>query len=481
MHYSNICSEEQGENFFKKGLEAYRNKNYYEALNCFNNAINSNYRKKEYSMYKGFCYFELEQYSKTINYFKKLVREHFDVLMFFYIGFSQYNLGKFDDALTNIQFALKRTDDNIPSIIIDKAKECERNIFNGLTPSVNNDSNVIENPISINGKPNLITGLYEGIELYNNDKIEEALDIFNELLKNNEKDYNLWLYKGQALMRLNKKEESLKCFEESLKIKENPKALKYKKLLLSFRENSNPKKYNSLDSNNEKIDISSKISINDDVQFSELFYEGIELYEYRRYDDALKIFNELLKTNENNYELWLYKGKVFARLNEDEEALKCFERSINLHENYEALMYKSLILSFCKDSSAKIYIDKAMKIFNIEEKSLKEYNKLLNNKALVYRRLDSNVNKKNHIYTSLNSNQKYKRDPIPGALRHEVFKRDGYRCVECGATNKETTLHVDHILPVSQGGTNEISNLQTLCQKCNLAKSNRHWKGPQRY
>ena len=74
-----------------------------------------------------------------------------------------------------------------------------------------------------------------------------------------------------------------------------------------------------------------------------------------------------------------------------------------------------------------------------------------------------------------------RREPIPARLRHEVFRRDGYRCRECGATNKETTLHVDHILPVSQGGTNEISNLQTLCQKCNLAKSNRHWKGPQRY
>ncbi|MBZ2166988.1 HNH endonuclease [Methanobacterium spitsbergense] len=69
------------------------------------------------------------------------------------------------------------------------------------------------------------------------------------------------------------------------------------------------------------------------------------------------------------------------------------------------------------------------------------------------------------------------RDPIPPAIRHEVFKRDNYRCLECGKTNKETTLHLDHIRPVTQGGSDELDNLQTLCETCNIAKSNRAWKG----
>lgn len=70
-----------------------------------------------------------------------------------------------------------------------------------------------------------------------------------------------------------------------------------------------------------------------------------------------------------------------------------------------------------------------------------------------------------------------KRDPIESRLRHEVFKRDNYKCVECGKTKEQTTLHCDHILPVAQGGSDELDNLQTLCQSCNLAKSNRKWKG----
>ena len=69
------------------------------------------------------------------------------------------------------------------------------------------------------------------------------------------------------------------------------------------------------------------------------------------------------------------------------------------------------------------------------------------------------------------------RQPIPRKLRHEVFQRDGYRCRECGATNKQTRLHVDHIVPVARGGTNELSNLQTLCEECNRAKYTDEWVG----
>ncbi len=70
-----------------------------------------------------------------------------------------------------------------------------------------------------------------------------------------------------------------------------------------------------------------------------------------------------------------------------------------------------------------------------------------------------------------------KRTPIDSRLRHEVFKRDGYKCIECGATNKEKTLHCDHIIPVAQGGSDELDNLQTLCEDCNLSKSDKKWVG----
>lgn len=70
------------------------------------------------------------------------------------------------------------------------------------------------------------------------------------------------------------------------------------------------------------------------------------------------------------------------------------------------------------------------------------------------------------------------RQPIPDRVRHEVFKRDGYRCRECGASRDEgATLEIDHIIPVANGGTNDIDNLQTLCKKCNRGKYTDEWIG----
>ncbi len=58
-------------------------------------------------------------------------------------------------------------------------------------------------------------------------------------------------------------------------------------------------------------------------------------------------------------------------------------------------------------------------------------------------------------------------------MRIDVLRRDGRRCRACGATADDATLHIDHIIPVSRGGLTEMSNLQVLCQSCNLGKSNR--------
>ena len=56
-------------------------------------------------------------------------------------------------------------------------------------------------------------------------------------------------------------------------------------------------------------------------------------------------------------------------------------------------------------------------------------------------------------------------------LRFRVFERDGFVCQYCGKYPPEVILHVDHIVPVSKGGENEIENLLTACADCNLGKA----------
>ena len=72
------------------------------------------------------------------------------------------------------------------------------------------------------------------------------------------------------------------------------------------------------------------------------------------------------------------------------------------------------------------------------------------------------------------SKHKTKRD-INLRLRFVVMQRDSFKCCMCGASpakDPSIELHIDHILPWSKGGETTIDNLQTLCSKCNLGKSN---------
>lgn len=66
------------------------------------------------------------------------------------------------------------------------------------------------------------------------------------------------------------------------------------------------------------------------------------------------------------------------------------------------------------------------------------------------------------------------RQAISKKTRFEVFKRDGFRCVYCGAHPSETVLlEIDHVHPVADGGTNDMDNLVTACWDCNRGKSDR--------
>jgi len=59
-------------------------------------------------------------------------------------------------------------------------------------------------------------------------------------------------------------------------------------------------------------------------------------------------------------------------------------------------------------------------------------------------------------------------------LRFLVMRKDDFKCQCCGnspALSPGLVLHVDHVHPWSKGGDTKIDNLQTLCEQCNIGKS----------
>jgi len=63
----------------------------------------------------------------------------------------------------------------------------------------------------------------------------------------------------------------------------------------------------------------------------------------------------------------------------------------------------------------------------------------------------------------------------------DIVKRDGEKCYLCGKTPK--VIHLDHILPISRGGSDKPENIKIACKKCNLSKQNKFltefkkWRG----
>jgi 5-methylcytosine-specific restriction endonuclease McrA len=70
---------------------------------------------------------------------------------------------------------------------------------------------------------------------------------------------------------------------------------------------------------------------------------------------------------------------------------------------------------------------------------------------------------------------------ISPQLRNDILERNGFTCQQCGSgagdpdpynPGRKVRLHVDHIIPISQGGTDDRDNLRALCSTCNQGKSN---------
>ena len=66
------------------------------------------------------------------------------------------------------------------------------------------------------------------------------------------------------------------------------------------------------------------------------------------------------------------------------------------------------------------------------------------------------------------------RAPVPPAIRYKVLTRDKHKCTICGkGAGDGVTLEVDHIIHSSKGGTNELTNLRTLCDVCNRGRGDK--------
>jgi diadenosine tetraphosphate (Ap4A) HIT family hydrolase len=103
--------------------------------------------------------------------------------------------------------------------------------------------------------------------------------------------------------------------------------------------------------------------------------------------------------------------------------------------------------------------------FDLNEKQKDELVKLCNDK------LENYINKRG--IKKIFGHRTLASGVISGSIRYKVLLRAKNRCESCGISNKEKAIEVDHILPRTKKGKDELINYQALCYTCNSQKSNK--------
>lgn len=206
-------------------------------------------------------------------------------------------------------------------------------------------------------------------------------------------------------------------------------------------------------------------------------FENVSCKDYLIYQfhlDTLSI-RRIIKSRNNNISKEIdYKSKVDLT----KDKLGNFDVSIeDLDEeklrNIESIVFNDLIEKVNTDFYAEVHlyltrgrmhrvIDEKKESFDLNE-IIDALKSIDSSKVIDGRRFYSG-----EVWGSI---ERVERAKVSNELRQEIFERDGYTCVICGSTEKES-LEIDHIKPISKGGKTEPGNLQTLCHDCNARKGN---------
>lgn len=148
---------------------------------------------------------------------------------------------------------------------------------------------------------------------------------------------------------------------------------------------------------------------------------------------------------------------------ENREALRAIARK-RYSENAE---YREQILKYQKEYRRK----NKKKILEYAKNYRNEFRKIVNDRVRRYRQTEKGRHKQLEKQRQRLAKIKFANKIGSHTLKEwkDLLEKCGYRCARCG-TNKDITK--DHIIPISNNGSNKIENIQPLCRSCNSRKRN---------
>ncbi len=178
-----------------------------------------------------------------------------------------------------------------------------------------------------------------------------------------------------------------------------------------------------------------------------------------------KVFNEI---KENKKKLNLYKEQVYHLSNNEYDCFSNKGALLSIYKKIEKNIFDKNILRPIVDIQFLVVMTYSSPKgqVNLSKSSTFTLNDMISTYDSV-----SRTYLERDFYDMISL---VERGKVSDSMRYDVFKRDNFRCVICGASSKHgVRLHVDHIIPIAKGGKSTMDNLQTLCERCNVGKSDK--------
>ena len=141
-------------------------------------------------------------------------------------------------------------------------------------------------------------------------------------------------------------------------------------------------------------------------------------------------------------------------------------RDISQIEYYEHITKSMVGMVLTKNRGITLKDKNQYSLIGFEGLDSQEKSKLI---ELCESKIDEYLTKRPNPWSHRKKSSGY----ISGTVRYRVLSRAKFRCELCGISADIKALEVDHIVPRNKGGTDDESNLQSLCYSCNAMKRDR--------
>ncbi len=169
----------------------------------------------------------------------------------------------------------------------------------------------------------------EGLMLCDQEKYAEALEKFDQCLKQDPKNFQAWWQQGECLGKLRRYEEAITSYDHVIKIKPDSYHV------WSQRGNT----LDDLGRGGEAITSYDRaIEIKPD-RYEAWYNRGLVLGKMWKYEEAITSYDRVIEIKPNDHEAWYYRGLNLAHLSRYKEAIASYDRAIEIKPDGDKAWY----------------------------------------------------------------------------------------------------------------------------------------------